>query len=234
VILQQPVFAQEKNSYRQQEIEQYAECYCYEMMPAGEVVYIPNGCVDLLWNGKRKELYCLPDSGQIKTLELTGEKLFGIHISALYQCDYEVEEVVEWMEQLEAVSGFEERAKQCSRQLVKKIQIKSAHPLVCHGVKQIVETKGITAVEGIAAEFGYTPRQLERLFYRYFSCGPKRLCQFVRLCYAVTRMLEAPEQSFAMTAEQLGYADQSHFHREFKRFTGMTPKQFALRYCERR
>lgn len=230
--MQQPVFAQDKNSYHQHSIEQYADCYCYEMVPEGEVVYIPNGGVDLLWDANRKELYCLPDTNQIKKLELAGERLFGIHISAFYQCDYEVEEVVEWMEQLEAVSVWEERAKQCSRQLVQKIQVKSVHPLVCYAVKQIVEAKGVTTVEEIAAEFGYTSRQLQRLFYRCFSCGPKRFCQFIRLCYAVDRMLEVPEQSFASTAEQLGYADQSHFHREFKRFTGMTPKQFAARYGE--
>ena len=232
VILQQPVFSQKKNNYRQQILEQYAGCCFYEMVPDGETAYIPNGCRDLLWNMHRKELYCLLDVNQVKTFKRTGERLFGIHISGLYQGRYRVGEIAEWMESLEAFSTFEERASHCSRQFVQYIQVQSVHPFVRYAVEQIVAAKGITAVEGIAAEFGYTPRQMERLFYNYFSYGPKRLCQYIRLYYAVTKMMEVPRQSFAIIAEQLRYSDQSHFHREFKRFTGMTPKQFAVRYCE--
>lgn len=43
-------------------------------------------------------------------------------------------------------------------------------------------------------------------------------------------MEEDTGSTFAQIAEETGYADPSHFQREFRRFVGMTPKQFQAEY----
>jgi AraC-like DNA-binding protein len=41
------------------------------------------------------------------------------------------------------------------------------------------------------------------------------------------RLWLSPETSLAQLAQELGYTDQSHLSREFKRYSGATPAAFA-------
>ena len=52
----------------------------------------------------------------------------------------------------------------------------------------------------------------------------------IRLQAALRKMEEDTGSTFAQIAEETGYADPSHFQREFRRFVGMTPKQFQAEY----
>lgn len=229
-MFRQPMFVQKKWNYREYLLEEWTDCYCYEMIPTDAFVYIPDGGRDFLWNIDKRELCCLDCSSQMAVIEWAGDRLFGIHIGPSYECDYELQRIREWMESDGAKVSFQERAVHCSRQLIYNIRMRKVHPLIQHAVTQIVKTKGRIMVEELAAENAYTPRQMEYLFRKQFGCGPKRLSQFVRLHYAVGYIVREPGQSFAVLAEQLGYSDQSHFQREFKRFMGITPKQFVMRY----
>ena len=226
----QPMFAQKKWNYREYLLEEWTDCYCYEMLPKDAFVYIPDGGRDFLWNIDRKELLCLDCASQVTEIEWTDNRLFGIHISPSYECGYKQKEIKEWMMHDNEKESFQERVFYCRRQLMQNVHMKEIHPLICYAVEQIITSKGRLAIEELAAKTDYSSRQMEHLFRKKFGYGPKRLSQYVRLHCAVNYIVQEPGQSFRVLAERLGYSDQSHFQREFKRFMGMTPKQFVMRY----
>ena len=66
-------------------------------------------------------------------------------------------------------------------------------------------------------------RTLRRLSDTLFGYGPKTLMQIHRLQYALH--LARMGRSLSDAAATAGYADQAHFNRETRRFTGQTPAQ---------
>jgi len=64
-----------------------------------------------------------------------------------------------------------------------------------------------------------------RLFARYFSCSPVRLHRTVRLERAEALVRSGMPSS--NVAADLGFADQAHFTRLFKRTYGKTPGRYA-------
>jgi AraC family transcriptional regulator len=48
----------------------------------------------------------------------------------------------------------------------------------------------------------------------------------VRVHQAQRMMLDGPDQHLSEIASSLGFADQSHFARAFKQFTGLTPREW--------
>lgn len=80
------------------------------------------------------------------------------------------------------------------------------------------------AVDGLVREAGVSSRQVERLARRIYGAPPKLLARKYRALRAASR-LAATDLGWAEAAGDAFY-DQSHFIREFKRFTGHTPLQF--------
>ncbi|HMA40235.1 MAG TPA: AraC family transcriptional regulator [Gemmatimonadales bacterium] len=85
---------------------------------------------------------------------------------------------------------------------------------------------GAISVRQVASALGVGERRLERAFARCVGLSPKRLARVLRFLRTVrhigrTRLAGAP------LALEAGYADQSHFIREFKTLAGVTPTQFA-------
>ena len=76
-------------------------------------------------------------------------------------------------------------------------------------------------VAAIARTLGISERQLERRFRDRVGMSPKRFASLRRFERAAT--LAATSRSLTRAALEAGYYDQSHFNREFRRFTGMPP-----------
>lgn len=78
-------------------------------------------------------------------------------------------------------------------------------------------------VDALVAEANMSARQIERLARRIYGAPPKLLARKYRALRAASLLSEQlPWQDVAGDA----FYDQSHFIREIKHFTGLTPRQF--------
>lgn len=76
-------------------------------------------------------------------------------------------------------------------------------------------------VEALAADLGFSERQLRRRFLASVGYGPKVLQRILRL----RRFLAGERRDLARAALDAGYADQAHLARECLRLTGISPSQ---------
>lgn len=101
--------------------------------------------------------------------------------------------------------------------------------LVNRLVADVEGDPGLLRVEQLCERFGIGERALQRLVRRRTGLSPKWLIQRRRLQEAAER-LRTHDEPLAQVAARLGYADQPHLTRDFRRVTGLTPGEFAARF----
>lgn len=75
-----------------------------------------------------------------------------------------------------------------------------------------------------ATELSMSRAQLLRLFREHLNISPHQYCLNQRVQHA--KQLLKQGETLSSTAYQLGFADQAHFQRTFKRYTAVTPRQY--------
>jgi len=91
------------------------------------------------------------------------------------------------------------------------------------------EANGTLAVSAVAAAAHATVRTLERKFKQSSGHTVKEVSGLMRFEQVRNALFHRPQASIAGLAHALGYVDQSHLSREFKRYSGTTPAAFARR-----
>jgi len=86
---------------------------------------------------------------------------------------------------------------------------------------------GTLPVKEVAAAAHATVRTLERKFKQAAGRTVKDVSSLMRFEQARDQLWHQPAASLAGLAQELGYADQAHLGREFKRYSGTTPAAFA-------
>jgi AraC-like DNA-binding protein len=94
-------------------------------------------------------------------------------------------------------------------------------------VERIAGDRTILRVEDVAAQSGLDTRALQRCFQTCVGVSPKWVIQRYRLHEAAMQLRRPQPPSLAALAASLGYADQAHFGRDFKRAVGETPRSFG-------
>ncbi len=84
---------------------------------------------------------------------------------------------------------------------------------------------GMVENAALARAAGMSVRAFERAFTAEYGLSPQRYLRRLRLQIA-SRRLVATRETLAGIAAGCGFADQSHFTREFRRLTGMTPGRY--------
>ncbi|UOQ51446.1 helix-turn-helix domain-containing protein [Hymenobacter cellulosivorans] len=87
--------------------------------------------------------------------------------------------------------------------------------------EQIYATDGASPVHQLAAEAGWSSRQMNRYFQEYFGLSLKSYCAILRFRASFPQLKAGrlfPEQDFT---------DQAHFIREVRKFAGVRPKDLA-------
>lgn len=99
--------------------------------------------------------------------------------------------------------------------------------LLVNDIVALVENRSdVQRVGQICNAFGISERALQRLTSRRIGLSPKWLVQRRRLHEAAERLRAGVRMDLAGLAVDLGYADQAHFTRDFRKVTGLTPGAF--------
>lgn len=83
-----------------------------------------------------------------------------------------------------------------------------------------------TSVDNLAGIACLSKKQYGRLFREYVGMNPKEYGRIARFQRAL-RMMQLGSRDYVGIAYASGYSDQSHFIRDCRQFSGMTPKQLA-------
>lgn len=89
------------------------------------------------------------------------------------------------------------------------------------------QANGTLSVSEVAEEAHTTVRTLERNFKQSSGHTVKDVSGVMRFEQVRNQLWLYPDANIAGLAHELGYTDQSHLSREFKRYSGTTPAAFA-------
>ncbi len=93
--------------------------------------------------------------------------------------------------------------------------------------RALIEQHGDIALPALAHQLGLSERSLRRRFHSAIQASPKEFARLARFEYVCTSLWQTPGIPLADIALQAGYSDQAHMQREFRAFSGRTPRQFA-------
>ncbi|MER7111354.1 helix-turn-helix domain-containing protein [Streptomyces sp. NPDC000229] len=129
-------------------------------------------------------------------------------------------------EQLGDAPSWEDRFALTDAVLARRCETGSpVDPEVAWAWDRIVVSRGRVRIEDLALEVEWSRKRLWSRFRSQIGLPPKRAAQLVRFNRAAHRL--AAGESAGRVASEGGYADQSHFHREVRAFTGVTPATLA-------
>ena len=93
-------------------------------------------------------------------------------------------------------------------------------------VEKIQSSKGKITVKELEKKTGYSSRWLNIKFNEKLGVSPKNLSSVIRFKHYYQAFTNGRETSFLKNDFYELYYDQSHFIKDFKRFTGLAPTKF--------
>lgn len=93
-------------------------------------------------------------------------------------------------------------------------------------VEVMMQLNGRLTVDELSNHVQINRRQLERKFASVIGLSPKQLAKVIRLQAALKMLAGKQFTSLTALAHEGNYYDQAHFIKDFKEFTGLSPKQF--------
>jgi|SRR5215831_378774 len=130
-------------------------------------------------------------------------------------------------EQLAGATQHAQRIQLIENFLIACATTASPDPLVSAAVSWIEETRAIARIGELARRVGLSQSALERRFRRVVGASPKKFASIVRLRHVL--YLRSKGAGLTSIAHAAGYYDQSHFIKDFKRFSGLAPESFFRR-----
>jgi AraC-like DNA-binding protein len=99
-------------------------------------------------------------------------------------------------------------------------------PDVAWALKTLQASRGARSIGALSRDLSCSRKTLIQRFHAQIGLSPKAVANILRFAHAVERIRAADEESWADLAVDCGYYDQAHFNRDFRRFSGRTPREF--------
>ncbi|WP_067014574.1 AraC family transcriptional regulator [Marinomonas spartinae] len=226
--------------------------YSFEANGSNEQAFaIPDGCVDILFdcdsNQPTAEVFGTPMAAIDIELK-SHHRYFGVRFAFGIVPDFlrvSAEELVEHHYQFievipESNQVFESIVKQENftdqvalfKQFYNGQETRQHSSLTAQVVKTISETRGSVRVEELEDLTGFSTRTIQRQFKADLGMSPKAFSRIIRCQSAVYNINHNDQVAFSELACDLGFSDQPHFLREFKKLVNTTPMVYQSRVKE--
>lgn len=106
------------------------------------------------------------------------------------------------------------------------IRPESIDRIVKSSVETMLHLNGQLSVDELSEHLNINRRQLERKFSSVIGLSPKKLSRIIRLQATLKMIANKEFTSLTSVAYEGYYYDQAHFIKDFKEFTGISPKKF--------
>jgi AraC-like DNA-binding protein len=167
-------------------------------------------------------LVIFKEGGFASLSRVPAHELFGLSISN--DNIFSASEVNEILERLSAAESDRMKIKIIEAFLFSKLRNHKSDLLVTTAIDFIRQHQGIIRIKDLAASLHISQDPFEKRFRSVVGSTPKQYASIVRL-----RSLLQNYSSYTSLTEAsyaAGYFDQSHFIKDFRIFTGTSPKEF--------
>lgn len=104
--------------------------------------------------------------------------------------------------------------------------VESIDNIIKSTIETILTANGQLSVDELSKQTNINRRQLERKFSTAIGLSPKQLSKTIRLQTTLKMLINKKFTSLTALAYEGEYYDQAHFIKDFREFTGLTPKEF--------
>lgn len=102
-----------------------------------------------------------------------------------------------------------------------------------YALSQLIDTKGNVSLKQMQHTLNLSERSIERRFEQQVGISPKLYARVCRFQASLSQLQRNDYGKLSDVAFENGYADQSHFIRVFREFTGHSPRHFQKQRPER-
>lgn len=235
-----------------------AHFYSFQVSDApGMTLAVPDGSVDILFNCDSDNPTARVCGSTLAANEIElqhGQRYFGVRFmpgvmpdfldlaaGELFGHEIEFNDAVPGTRYIFEQIAMSEDFNQQIRLFLHAFELRLSRPsasLLLQLVEIILHHHGAIRVEQLEKQTLYCARYIQRIFRDNCGMSPKIFCCMVRFQYALFQFNQGRAVNLAVMAHELGYADQSHFLREFKQFAKMSPRAYlahiqAINYQQR-
>lgn len=209
---------------------------------------IPDGCIDILFD-------CSSDTPRAylcgTTLEASeadfihGHNYFGVRfrpgvipgfvnllpqelISNRLNLNDVISNITTIIEKVVSNDNFLERSKIVSSFILQTKNRPNSY-LTSDIIEYIIKSNGSIQIRDLAAITRCSERTLQRRFRDDLGLTPKAFCRIIRCQSALYRINHGENINLSELAFELGFSDQAHFQREFKKSINETPYGYKIK-----
>lgn len=231
--------------------------YAFDVAHSADLLAVPDGCVDIVFDcdaARPSVRICgTPlEAQQVELLE--GHHYFGVRFAPgvipgfinvvaedLTEQEWNLLEVSTFaqriFESIVQAPLLQEQIKLFSDYLAPRL-IGRSSKLTTMVIQHALAHRGDLRIQQLEELSGYTSRTIHRQFSQDTGLSPKTFCRIIRCQAALETLNTRQDVSFSDLALDLGFSDQSHFLRDFKKLVSTTPcdyqrKMLQSAYAER-
>lgn len=220
--------------------------YSFEVAQnASLTLAVPDGCVDIVFDcdeSHPKARVCGTTLDARSAELISNHRYFGVRFAPGVMPDFldvMAEEITDSefsfldvvpdarlaVEQIMEQRQFSQQMALFTRHFASRM-VRKTSPITALIIHTIRQQKGNIRVEELEQITGYTCRTIQRLFRQDTGMSPKAFGRMMRCQAALNSLHQQANVSFSDLALDLGFSDQSHFLREFKKLVSITPLNY--------
>lgn len=161
---------------------------------------------------------------------VAAKALLGVDPKALNDDCYDLHELStintgEYSQQLQKTDDVVKQAEIIARFISQLLLLKVFYPhaTVMDAIEQIIKSNGKLSIRELTKSLNTTERTLQRNFIEHVGIPPKKFAKIIQFYTSFNQVTADSYSRLTDIVYENGFADQSHFIRDFKKFTGLNP-----------